>query len=173
MKFIKHFTDSKLDKSDITNFIILQQNSLLILKLDAAVTYNDNVESIFLADNITIPKHRLTHPPPPIRTGKLAGWRKGNSVKGQDMNFLRSVTLRVYTFEECQKDNLGSKKMDEIICASSTINNPCHYILGSPLSARRHGQNLLIGLRERDCHFPSVFTRVEHFIPWIRQNLGH
>ena len=153
--------------------MFLQTNSLLILKLDAPVTFNDFVEAVSLPDNISVPKHRVTHPPPPIRTGKLVGWRKGNLVKGEDMIFLRSLTLRIYDFEECKKENLGSKKMDDILCAGSTTNNPCHFLLGSPLSARRHGQNLLIGIREKDCKAPTVFTRIEYFMPWIRRNLVH
>jgi len=149
------------------------QNSILLLKLDTEVIFNDHVQPIHLSDNSSIPAHRRKHPLPPIRTATLSGWRKGNEIKGKDMTFLRGVTLRVYSYEECRKEFLNSTKMDEIICANIPTNNPCQFSIGSILTAKRYGKQFLIGLRERDCHFPSVFTRVEHFIPWIRKNLVH
>jgi hypothetical protein len=154
-----------MDRTFYYQSLMTVRNSLVILKLDASMTFNDYVEAAQLSDNSTIAKFRAS----PLKTGKLSGWRK----TGKDVSFLRGVVLRIHSYEECQKEYLYSKKMEDIICASNAQTNPCYYELGSPLTAKRNGRNILIGIRERDCHFPNIFTRVDYFLPWIRKNLLH
>jgi len=158
-----------MDRSFYYQSLMTVRNSLVILKLDAPMTYNDYVEAVHLSDNNTLAKLRTS----PLKSGKLCGWRKSKEATGKEITFLRGATLRIHPYEECQKEYLNSKKMDDVICASNAGVNPCYFELGSPLTARRGGKNILIGVRERDCHFPNIFTRIDYFLPWIRKNLVH
>lgn len=137
----------------------------------APITNNEYVEEVELPTPRINTTTKFVRPVSPVKSGKLAGWRKGFDKAGKEAFYLKGVTLRVHAYEECRKEYLNSNKMDDIFCASTALANSCQYALGSPVTNKRQGRNTLIGIRERNCHFPNVFTKVEYFMPWIMKNL--
>ncbi|XP_050671925.1 trypsin-7-like [Leptidea sinapis] len=130
----------------------------------------------FSVSDVTNP---LLLPPPnvylPVGTlGTVTGW--GFEVEnGEQLDSLKTVTLRTIPLDTCQKAYegvIGVSIQDTALCATEENKGTCFGDSGSPMVTDMFGQKVLVGISSiyKDCgsaEYPDIFTRVDRFTRWI------
>lgn len=110
----------------------------------------------------------------------MTGW--GRTETGTPSDALLQAILSVINNDDCRKLLDGNKDninvTPSIICASSSNSDTCYGDSGGPAiyasaynRSVRHFQYGIISVGPKGCDlqssFPSIFTRVSSFMPWI------
>ncbi|CAO1426739.1 unnamed protein product [Diamesa serratosioi] len=144
-------------------------NDVAMIKLPSEVTFNDEIKPIALpidGDNDFAGEKAV-----------LTGWGIFDSTE-QKSTVLNAVDLNVITNKLCHYFFPHIIK-DGSICTSGTDHvGGCSGDSGGPLAVQSNGQSLLIGIAsfvysDTSCDngYPSGFSRVSYFIPWIKSNM--
>lgn len=142
-------------------------NDVAMIKFPSAVTFNDVIRPIALAEGTNTFANE---------DAVLSGWGRFGSTQATSP-FLRFVNLQVITNLAC-RIRFPTIIQDSTICANGEGNvGGCNGDSGGPLSVQNNGQSLLVGVTsfvsgvgcERG--FPTGFARVSSFIPWIQSHL--
>ncbi|XP_064606124.1 elastase-1-like [Liolophura sinensis] len=105
----------------------------------------------------------------------VAGW--GDTKENFTNTSLKEVQGYVIGHEQCEsiwQKGIGS----DMVCFGNGTSGPCKGDSGGPLMCRKNGQFYLIGIVSwgtEQCirtGYPSVFTRISNYIPWIRQTMS-
>jgi hypothetical protein len=135
----------------------------------------------------------LPDPEPAASPGKTvitAGWGRQEEVHHPDpsrmhlvisSDSLKTVDLRIHDQEKCKR-NLHNATwilpdVDQIFCASSRslYEGPCHGDSGGPVTMIDNDRYYVVGVVSfgercgRSYYHPGFFTRVSHYLPWIRR----
>jgi chymotrypsin len=144
-------------------------NDIAILILPTAVTLNSFVvrtvlptafvNDLFVGDQATI-----------------SGWGRISDSSSATSSHLRSITQPVVTNEVCRA-TYGVIIRDSTICIATTGGrSACNGDSGGPLTVRRSGQVVQVGIASFvaaagcEAGFPGGFARVTSFLNWINTN---
>ncbi|XP_038018853.1 cathepsin G-like isoform X1 [Motacilla alba alba] len=138
------------------------KNDIVLLKLKPKARINKNVQSI------SIPRRNDR-----VREGALCnvpgwGW---TSDTGNTTNVLREVKLKVQNATVCQQI-FRYYERQSMLCVGdeSSPKATSRGDSGGPLVCNRKAHGIVSHARERNL-FPSVFTKISYFEPWIREQL--
>ncbi|XP_042870523.1 trypsin alpha-3-like [Penaeus japonicus] len=141
-------------------------NDIALVKLSSPVTVSDTVLPVCMP------------PPKPTYAGKTAtvtGWGTTSSG-GSSSDTLREVDVTVLSNTACQSGNYGSAIEDTMLCAGSTGKDSCQGDSGGPLVFKDGGGNydqigvVSWGYGCGSPGYPGVYTRVNSYLDWIRDN---
>ncbi|XP_076448344.1 elastase-1-like isoform X2 [Babylonia areolata] len=102
----------------------------------------------------------------------VAGWGSTRDTSSQDQ-VMRQVRGSLVSSEACGAQ-WGTRLEHDMICFGNGTYGPCEGDSGGPLSCRLGGQWFLAGVVSwgtANCTvsgYPSVFTRLTPFLPWVR-----
>ncbi|KAM7029888.1 mast cell protease 1A-like [Acridotheres tristis] len=139
------------------------KNDIVLLKLKPRARINENVKFI------SIPSSRER-----VREGtkcKVAGWG-WTSATGPSSNVMMEVEQEVQTEEICQQLFPRKYQPQSMICVGDEDSEKAAYRgdSGGPLVCNRKAHGIVSYGPPRNI-FPSVFTRISYFEPWIRKEL--
>ena len=119
----------------------------------------------------------------------VAGWGRTSNdlynrgdelLSGAHSSRLRQVEVPYIPLDQCLSDWYGHNVTPEgIICAGGTKGKgSCLGDSGGPLVAKRNGIYFLegissFGISRCGLEFPSVYTSIKYFIPWIKENIQY
>ncbi|NXC91429.1 GRAB protein, partial [Cercotrichas coryphoeus] len=139
------------------------KNDIVLLKLKTKAKINKNVQLI------SIPRSNES-----VTAGtkcRVAGWG-WMSVSGHPSNVMMEVELKVQNEEPCQQLFRYYFHRWSMICVGDQNSAKTTYKgdSGGPLvcNQKAHG---IVSYGHKFCLFPTVFTRISYFEPWIRQQL--
>lgn len=122
----------------------------------------------------------LPHPYDEYNTGEnvtVTGWGVMAEEEGRISNALNVVEIPVVSLEEC-KVAYGQRVGKDHVCAGLKEGgkDSCQGDSGGPLFRQRGGQRELVGVVSfgygcAQAGSPGVYTKVSHYIDWIKQNL--
>jgi len=141
------------------------KNDIAVLWFDRPLPWRDTIRSIPLPD-----EHRL---PPYGRTAVVAGWGWTRRNDPDSMaNILQFVDLPLITNPECKK-TYGGLIIDGMICAGYPEGgrDACHADSGGALVVDDYEIGLVVGGYCASPNSPTLFTRVSHYLNWIRYKL--
>lgn len=149
---------------------VLTRNDIALLKLTRAVVLSNDV------DLVQMPSPNSRDP----RTGTLCtvtGW--GATGSGHALpNALQVTRLPIADHSLCQRKNsqIYPVKEESMICAGGVGTGGCQGDSGGPLVCLENQQYVLRGLvswGDGECRtkFFTVFTRVSHYLPWIKKKI--
>ncbi|CAH0383608.1 unnamed protein product [Bemisia tabaci] len=143
-------------------------NDVAIITLDSPVTYSRNIRSICL------PSGNKAYAG---KTATVIGWGSLREM-GPQPAILQKVNIPVWTNQEC-KEKYGPAApggiIDTMLCAGQTAQDSCSGDSGGPLMVE-DGTWTQVGIVSWGIgcgkgQYPGVYTRVTHFMPWIKKNL--
>lgn len=122
----------------------------------------------------------LPHPNDEYRTGEnvtVSGWGVMAEDEGKISNVLNAVDIQVVSLQEC-RIAYGQRVSKDHVCAGVRQGgkDSCQGDSGGPLVRRKNGQMELVGVVSfgygcAQAGSPGVYTKVSHYINWIRKNL--
>ncbi|NXC57203.1 MCT1A protease, partial [Aleadryas rufinucha] len=137
------------------------KNDIVLLKLRPGANTNKFVQPLLL------PRSNES-----VREGaecKVPGWG-WTSVSGHRTDVMREVELEVQNEEKCQQ--FPNYQCQSMICVGDNYGKKATYLgdSGGPLvcGQKAHG---IVSHGHKHCLFPTVFTRVSYFKPWICEQL--
>lgn len=154
-------------------------NDIALLKLDKNVQFNYFLKPAKLFnDIIRLPRYKLT----------ATGWGR-TSYAGSQSNILQTVDLQFFTQSECNKHFSRRRRLSKGIdietqvCAGgrNAEKDTCGGDSGGPLQMSReiYGNSqfsgwTIVGITSigKTCgvaNVPAVYTRVSHYVPWIKR----
>lgn len=147
------------------------RNDIALLKLEKTVVFNEFIKTICLPDGGKTYVGEIA---------TLAGWGNlaGNLVGGgTTSNILQEASFPVQSNDECTRVH-GISIAPSLICTSSKDGDKgaCNGDSGGPLMLLdKNNRWKVIGLvswGRRGCNpeFPTVYTRVTHFLEWINMH---
>ncbi|XP_045138298.1 trypsin alpha-3-like [Portunus trituberculatus] len=143
-----------------------EKNDIALLKLSSPVTVSSTVLPVCMP------------PPRPKyagRTATVTGWGTTSSG-GSSPNSLREVDVKVLRNSDCQSSYGTSSIISSMLCASAPGKDSCQGDSGGPLVFKDAGNNYdQIGVVSwgYGCaapNYPGVYTRVNSYLTWIRDN---
>jgi len=151
-------------------------NDIAIVKLSRSVTYSRNIKPACLPDKYQGQDlaSLLTSPAPVV-----VGWGS-TSTGGGSSNQLRQANVPMVTQQTCSDAYSAITRVtigDTKICAGDGTRDTCNGDSGGAMLASHVGNTwAVVGVTSFgvDCarpDFPGVYTRVDKYLPWIRQNM--
>merc|ERR1711963_695855 len=151
-------------------------NGDVIVKLSRSVTYSRNIKPACLPDKYQGQDlaSLLTSPAPVV-----VGWGS-TSTGGGSSNQLRQANVPMVTQQTCSDAYSAITRVtigDTKICAGDGTRDTCNGDSGGAMLASHVGNTwAVVGVTSFgvDCarpDFPGVYTRVDKYLPWIRQNM--
>ncbi|KAJ8967876.1 hypothetical protein NQ317_016088 [Molorchus minor] len=143
-------------------------NDIAILTLDSAVDFSKQVRPVCL------PSGSGGHTG---KTGTVIGWGSLRE-SGPQPAILQEVNIPIWSNRDC-KLKYGPAApggiVDHMLCAGQANRDSCSGDSGGPLMIN-NGKWTQIGIVSWGIgcgkgQYPGVYTRVEHFLPWIYKNL--
>jgi len=108
--------------------------------------------------------------------GGTIGYRPGQSIRNKQSDFLRETSLNVVppNTDLCKKA-IGDQQT--YLCAYRLGQDACQGDSGGPITIKQNGRFVLIGVVSggEGCGargHAGIYTRVSHFINWIKENAG-
>ena len=90
-------------------------------------------------------------------------------------SILQWTKLPIVFNTNCKKTYGTLFKPDTMVCAGNGIQATCKGDSGGPLACVKNGRVHLVGLTMMGIcgnGFPSIFTRVSSYLPWIKSQMG-
>lgn len=111
---------------------------------------------------------------------EITGFGQESSNDYLYSEYLKATNVRLISYRECQQPHYyGSEITNEMLCAADPQweTDSCQGDSGGPLICLTQGHQTLTGIVSwgRGCALknkPGVYTRVSHFVPWIRTHTG-
>ncbi|NWH55727.1 DDN1 protein, partial [Fregata magnificens] len=139
------------------------ENDIVLLKLKPRAKLTKEV------GYIPLPSHNKRVEPGTIC--KVAGWG-WTSMTQDKTSVLMEVDLKVQSEEVCEKSFKRKYLRQSMICAGDGDGKKSTFRgdSGGPLvcNGKAHG---IVSYGLKNCIFPTVFTRVSSFEPWVREEL--
>lgn len=162
----KHFVTHQLFKKSSDGY------DIALLKLEEPLQFDQYVRPICLP----LRPRRLTN-----KDAFVAGW--GLSSNNTSSPWLHYIKTKILPFHECERaydyPKKGTPGSAELVCAGVKGKSACQGDSGAPLTIwRRNSRRYLqvgvvsLGSKKGGCAnqpAPTVYTRVSHFVPWIRR----
>jgi len=151
-------------------------DDIAIVKLSRPVTYNNNIRRACLPDAYKgqdLPGLLSTNPP------TIIGWGSTFSGGGPQ-NRLRQAKVPMVTQQQCANAYAAISRVtigDTKLCAGDGRRDTCNGDSGGALLSDAIGNSYaVVGVTSFgvDCareDFPGVYTRVDQYLDWIRQNM--
>jgi len=151
-------------------------NDIAIVKLSQSVSYTRNIKPACLPDQYSGQDLTtvLSNPDPVI-----VGWGS-TQTGGGSQNRLRQARVPMVTPATCRDAYSGISRVtigDTKLCAGDGTRDTCNGDSGGAmLSNNIGGTYSVVGVTSFgvDCarpDFPGVYTRVDQYLPWVRQNM--
>jgi len=143
-----------------------ERNDIALLKLSSPVTVSATVLPVCLP------------PPNPKYTNQNAwvtGWGTTSSG-GSSPNTLREVQIKVLSNTACKSAYSNAAITDSMLCASAPGKDSCQGDSGGPLVIKDAGGNydqigvVSWGYGCANSRYPGVYTRVNNYLDWIKDN---
>jgi len=143
-----------------------ERNDIALLKLSSPVTMSATVLPVCMP------------PPKPLYTGQNAwvtGWGTTSSG-GSSSSTLREVQIKVLSNSACRSRYSSSAITNSMVCASAQGKDSCQGDSGGPLVIKDGGGNydqigvVSWGYGCANSQYPGVYTRVNKYLDWIRDN---
>ncbi|XP_042889047.1 chymotrypsin BI-like [Penaeus japonicus] len=139
------------------------KNDIALIKLPSPVAFNQYIQAVRLPA-FDVPAGSYVTP---------TGWGKPSDASNGISDVLRQVSVPVITNMECGMyfGTIG----DGNICVSTTGgHSTCNGDSGGPLNSGGLTYGITSFGSNSGCEkgFPAVFTRVTHYLDWIRQKTG-
>lgn len=147
----------------------LGTNDIGIIKLPSEVTYTKFIQSIPLAEGIDNYDGVAAI---------ISGW--GNFDSQMESSYvLRFLNSDIISNEDCENEFAEFGEITEkMICSNGSGNvGGCFGDSGGPLAVQSNGKIILVGVAAfvsaEGCEvgYPTGFTRVSSFLPWIQSNM--
>ncbi|XP_072390343.1 phenoloxidase-activating factor 3-like [Diabrotica undecimpunctata] len=119
-----------------------------------------------------------------LTSAQVSGWGRTSFRSGQQSNILQFATLKVVNKSECQNTYHNLTIVDDTrICAGGSAknnaSNACKGDSGGPLQVQetvpglgpRYVQHGIVSFGVTRCNFPALFTKVDHYMNWILDNM--
>ena len=166
-------------------------NDIAIIKLTTEVKLNTFVQ----LGCLPLPEYKFQFHNPEFRDATVVGWGRSSNefltkedliYYGLSENKLQKGNLLIRSMSECRKTNPTKEIHSSQLCASGeagTGTSSCHGDSGGGLfihsnhypgqsQGNVHVQVGVVSYGERLCgDSPGIYTRVDQFIPWIRENI--
>lgn len=144
------------------------RNDIALLKLEKPVTFNEFVKTICLPEAATDYIGR---------EATLVGWGHLNGVSGGTSDVLQEASFPVISNDQCSESH-RLPIPSSLICAAAVSRDKgaCNGDSGGPLMLLDENDRWkvigIVSWGRRGCNpkFPTVYTRVTHFMDWIKKH---
>ncbi|XP_055847902.1 trypsin-1-like [Episyrphus balteatus] len=153
---------------DVVSF----NNDIALIELDRPVQFGPKVQPVCLPSAGEADYSGVL--------GLVAGWGK-TGEKDKTSPILRSVSVPVWSQEQCKDAGYGSKRItDNMMCAGYHDGkiDACQGDSGGPmLREAAAGSTEIIGVVSwgRGCarpNFPGIYTKLSNYVPWMQRKLS-
>ncbi|KAH8364769.1 hypothetical protein KR084_011377 [Drosophila pseudotakahashii] len=176
---------NKLDETEVgqrrlvvkkDNFVLHEQydkhlmvNDIALINLPITLLFDDYIRAAYLP--YTMEQYDVSK-------ATVSGWGYVNGKKSLYPK-LKYFNTPILSDEECQlwTTKLGSTYSAALLCTAPGENTACKGDSGGPLVIRHDSKFVLLGVASYgnsicELHYPTVYTKVTSYLPWIYANSG-
>ncbi|KAK7084305.1 Transmembrane protease serine 6 [Halocaridina rubra] len=141
-------------------------NDIALLKLSSPVKVSSSVLPVCMPPELPTYANKVA---------TVTGWGTTSSG-GSSSDILKEVEVPVLSNKACQANNYGTAIKDTMLCAGQTGKDSCQGDSGGPLVFKDGGGNydqigvVSWGYGCAASGYPGVYTRVNKYLDWIKDN---